>query len=66
MKAQPYYQTLIPQIISEEYSDFKDLGQVNDFIPQSCRTSDFELSEGYVMRVQEGKQGIFYNVFRNK
>lgn len=66
MKAQPNYQILIPQIINEEYSDFKDLGQIKEFIPKSCRTSDFELSEGYVMRVQEEKQGIYYNVFRNK
>lgn len=60
------YQALIPQIISEEYSDCNDLGQVDTYIQSSCRTSDFELSDGLKMRVCETTKGIYYNVFRVK
>ena len=60
----PQSQSIIPAILNDFYSDLKDLGAIESYIPTSCHTADFELSEGFKVRVCESKKGVYYNIFR--
>lgn len=66
MKLPNNHTIAISQIIREVYNDLTDLGAVSDFIHPNVHTADFELPEGFKMRVCETKNGVFYNIFREK
>lgn len=56
----------IKQIVREVYNDLPDLGAVLDYIQPNTHTADFELSEGLKMRCMETRNGVYYNIFREK
>jgi hypothetical protein len=60
------YKPFIASVINENYSDLKDMGEIDSFIQQAYNTSDFDLPNGYKLRIKEEHGSIYYTVFRAK